>query len=81
MRFLSMLFAAILLIFAVNIASAIDGQTGAGKMKIRFYTGNLSVGYFMDYWGTGKQLPGDVPTIDYCDKMNSVSVSSVTYYL
>lgn len=66
-----------------TIASAMNGQIGAGQMKIRFYTGNLSVGYFCEYWGTGssQQYPGDVPTIDYCDKMKSVSVSSVSDYL
>lgn len=57
------------------------GDMDASHAKIRFYTGNLSVGYFMQYWGTGELLPTDVPTRKYCQDMKSVSVSAVTDYL
>lgn len=49
--------------------------------KVRVYTGNLSVGYFMEYWGTGKQSPGDIATPEYCQRMKSVSVSATCDYL
>lgn len=49
--------------------------------KMRFYTGNLSVGYFMEYWGTGKPGSGDIATPEYCAQMKSVSVSAVCDYL
>lgn len=49
--------------------------------KMRFYTGNLSVGHFMEYWGTGKPGSGDIATPEYCAQMKSVSVSAVCDYL
>ena len=49
--------------------------------EMRFYTGNLSVGYFMEYWGTGKPGPGDIATAKFCDQMKGVSVSAVCDYL
>ena len=69
-------FVCLALLLACTVVSA--NQASPEPSKIRFYTGNLSVGYFMDYWGTGKQLPGDVPTLEYCEQMKSVSVSAVT---
>ena len=76
MRYLLMFLAGIFIIAGNGYTR--DAQIPPGQMKIPFYTGNLSVGYFMEYWGTGKQLPGDVPTDNYCADMKSVSVSSVT---
>lgn len=64
---------------AGNTAQAAEQKDNT--MKIRFYTGNLSVGYFMDYWGTGKILPYDVPTQEWCKQMKGVSVVSVCDYL
>lgn len=52
-----------------------------GPTKIRFYTGNLSVGYFMEYWGTGKQRPGDAASPEYCEQMKSVSVTASCDYI
>ncbi|MHB0997865.1 MAG: alpha-amylase family protein [Armatimonadota bacterium] len=83
MRITIMILAALLLI---NTKAGLAMDTNADNktpppMKIRFYTGNLSVGHFMEYWGTGGALPTDVPTSKFCDDMKSVSVSSVTDYL
>jgi len=65
-------------------ASASADVQGSGRVlpaKIRFYTGNLSVGYFMEYWGTGKPGPADTATPEYCEQMKSVSVTASCDYL
>lgn len=82
MRFMVILSALSMVFVASNAVNAADTDKDQDNvMKIRFYTGNLSVGYFMDYWGTGKQLPSDIPTQDWCKQMKSISVSSVCDYL
>jgi hypothetical protein len=61
-----------------------SGQVSAEEAKgktVRFYTGNLSVGFFMEYWGTGKEMPGDVPTPEFCQQMKGVGVSAVCDYI
>ena len=60
------------------VLTSVSVAAGAG---IRFYTGNLSVGNFTEYWGTGKPGPGDSATPEFCDQMKSVSVSAVCDYL
>lgn len=69
----------LLFILACNASPASDDSVG--PTKIRFYTGNLSVGNFMEYWGTGKPGPGDVATPEYCAQMKSVSVVASCDYL
>ncbi len=76
--------AAMLLILLGTCVAAETSQPLVGTVgptKIRFYTGNLSVGYFMGYWGTGEQGPGDVATREYCDQMKSVSVTASCDYI
>jgi hypothetical protein len=47
------------------------------ESRVRFYTGNLSVGYFMEYWGTGMPSPSDQATAEFCGQMKGVGVSAV----
>ncbi len=53
----------------------------AADAGIRFYTGNLSVGQFQEYWGTGKPSAGDFATPEFCDQMKGVGVSAVCDYI
>ena len=70
----------LIMISSHNSCAANEDNKQNNNMKIRFYTGNLSVGHFMEYWGTGKQLPSDVPTPEWCKQMKGVSVSAVCDY-
>ncbi len=66
----------LVLLFACTGASAENS-----KSRVRFYTGNLSVGYFMEYWGTGAPSPSDQATPEFCAQMKDVGVSAVCDYL
>ena len=68
---------AVLLILALTCAATAD----VVPTKIRFYTGNLSVGHFMEYWGTGTAASSRVVDREFCDQMKSVGVSAVCDYI
>ncbi len=81
MRSIILISAAISVMMIQGICSAdIDKNEGDLK-RVRFYTGNLSVGYFMQYWGTGGILESDIPTDAWCKDMKSAGVSSACDYI
>ncbi|MHB1459006.1 MAG: hypothetical protein ACYC0V_19020 [Armatimonadota bacterium] len=50
MRYLAAILAGVSFLIVYNISFAKEAQTETRRMRIPFYTGNLSVGYFMEHW-------------------------------
>lgn len=65
----------------VLLAACLVLSSSRSWAKVRFYTGNLSVGYFREYWGTGKAGPGDSATDEFCKQMKDASVTAACDYL
>lgn len=53
----------------------------ADPARIRFYTGNLSVGHFMECWGTGTSASSRVASHEFCDQMKGIGVSAACDYI
>lgn len=68
---------AVALVAILSLSATAD----ADSASIRFYTGNLSVGHFMECWGTGTAASSRVASHEFCDQMKGIGVSAACDYI